>query len=135
MRFPAAAVLAVAGLIAVSCGGITDPSKNLVEPFSGTLTVGGPPGVHPFSASKSGEIAVKVTALSPVSNTYVGLIWLQAQSDGNCAGNEITLQTALGQLNFTAISNVINSGRYCLVVYDAIGFTASENYTITVSHP
>jgi len=137
MRVPAAAVLAVAGLISISisCGGITDPSKNTVDTFSGTLTVGGQPGVHPFSSSKTGEIAVKVTALSPISNTYVGLIWLQAQSDGNCAGNVITLQQALGQLNFTAISNVISSGRYCLVVYDAVGFTANETYTVTVSHP
>jgi hypothetical protein len=135
MRVSAAAVLAVAGLISISCGGITDPSKNTVDTFSGTLTVGGQPGVHPFSSSKNGEIAVKVTALAPVSNTYVGLIWLQAQSDGNCSGNVITLQQTLAQLNFTAISNVISSGRYCLVVYDAVGFTATETYTVTVSHP
>jgi hypothetical protein len=135
MRVFAAAVLAVAGLVATGCGGVTDPSKNTVDTFSGTLTVGGPPGVHPFSASKSGEISVKVTALSPISNTYLGLIWLQAQSDGNCLGNVITIQQTLAQLNVPAISNVINSGRYCLAVYDAVGFTANENYTVTVSHP
>ena len=135
MRASAVVALAVAGLISINCGGITDPSKNTVDTFSGTLTVGGPPGTHPFSASKTGEIAVKVTALSPISNTYVGLIWLQTQSDGNCLGNTVTLQQTLGQVNLTAISNAIPSGRYCLVVYDAVGFTAPENYTVTVSHP
>ena len=135
MRASAVVALAVAGLISLSCGGITDPSKNTVDTFSGTLTVGGPPGTHQFSASKTGEIAVKVTALSPVSNTYVGLIWLQTQSDGNCFGNTLTLGQTVGQVNLTAISNAIASGRYCLIVYDAVGFTASENYTVTVSHP
>jgi hypothetical protein len=135
MRVLAATVLALAGLVTLSCGGITDPSKNTVETFSGTLLVGGQPAVHPFSASKTGEISVKVTALSPVSNTFIGLLWAQAQNDGNCAANVQTLQQTLAQLNIPAIAGPIVSGRYCLFVYDAVGFTAPENYTVTVSHP
>jgi hypothetical protein len=135
MRVPVAIVLAIAGLVAVNCGGITDPSKNTIESFSGTLEVGGQPGVHPFSSSKIGEISVKVTALSPISNTYIGLIWAQAQGDGNCAANVATRQQTLAQLNIPAIAGPIASGRYCLFVYDAVGFTAAENYTVTVSHP
>ena len=72
MRVPAAAVLAVAGLITLSCGGITDPSKNTVDTVPGTLQVGGA-AEHKFTASKTGEISVKLTALAPSSNALLGL--------------------------------------------------------------
>jgi len=131
MRVSAAAVLAVAGLISVSCGGITDPSKNTVEPFSGTLEVGGRMG-HGFTASKTGEISVKLTALAPTSNATVGLLWTQAASDGSCGG---ILQQGFAQLNVPAISGAIISGRYCIIVQDIGFFTVPQTYTISVSHP
>lgn len=135
MRLSAAVALAVAGLITISCGGIVDPSKNTVDPFSGTIPVGGNNG-HPFSASKTGEISVKVTALSPVQNTFIGLIWAQAGSDGGCTTiGGIYQQNNFAQLNIPAISGQIVQGKYCLVVYDVGAFTAPENYTVTVSHP
>jgi len=132
MRVPAAALLAVAGLVAASCGGITDPSKNQVETFPGTLPVGGLTQ-HPFTASKTGEISVKITALAPSSNALLGLSWVQATNDGTCTQN--TYQQTFAQLNFPAIAGPIVSGRYCIIVYDAIGFTAPQTYTISVSHP
>jgi hypothetical protein len=135
MRVPAAIVLAVAGFFAASCGGITDPSKNTVEPFSGTLAVGGN-FAHPFTASKTGEISVKVTALAPVSNTFVGIIWAQAAGDGSCSTSlGILQQNNFAQLNVPAISGAIISGRYCIVVYDVGAFTTPQTYTISVSHP
>ena len=132
MRARFAAALAVAGAI-TACGGIVTPSQNTVETFSGTIPPG---GAHGFSASKTGEIQVKLTALSPVSSTFVGLVWAQAGGDGGCTSTVggILFQTA-AQLNVQAISTQILSGRYCLIVYDVIGFTATENYTVTVSHP
>jgi hypothetical protein len=133
MRVPAAALLAVAGLVTLSCGGISSPSDNKVDTFSGTLTVGGLPGVHPFTAAKTGEISVKITALAPSSNALLGLSWVQATNDGTCTQN--TYQQTFAQLNFPAIAGPIVSGRYCIIVYDAIGFTAPQTYTISVSHP
>ena len=132
-RFAAAFALALAGALTIACGGIVSPSQNTVETFSGTIPPG---GAHPFSASKTGEIQVKLTALAPVSSTFVGLIWAQAGSDGGCKTSigGILFQT-IAQLNVQAISTQIISGRYCMVVYDYIGFTAPETYTVTVSHP
>lgn len=130
MRVPAATMLAVAGLTIGGCGGITDPSKNTVESFSGTIGVGGS-ALHQFSSSK-GEISVKVTALAPTSNATIGLIWTQASGDGSCAG---ILQQAFAQLNVPAISGVIISGRYCIVVQDVGQFTVPQTYTVAVSHP
>ena len=37
--------------------------------------------------------------------------------------------------NATAISTQIQSGSYCLIVYDYIGQTVTANYSLTVSHP
>ncbi len=131
-RFRAALVLAVAGVLNVSCGGIVDPSKNQVETFPGTIAVGGRGPAHPFS-SKSGEISVKITALSPSSGTLVGLLWVQSSSAGACDGQP--LQNTLAQLNIPAISNQIISGNYCIQLYDAGYFGVAQTYTLTVSHP
>jgi hypothetical protein len=135
MRLTAVAALAAASLIAGSCGGITDPSKNTVDTFTGTLQVGGNMG-HPFTASKTGEISAKVTSMSPVSNTFIGVIWAQAPSDGTCVSSlGILQQNNFAQVNIPAISGAIVSGKYCIIVYDVGAFTAPQTYTITVSHP
>ena len=136
-RFSIAAALALAGMVSISCGGIVDPSKNTVETFSGTITPGtGVATFHPFSSSKTGEISVKFTALAPASSVYVGVVWAQAQSDGNCTGNLGFLQqNNFAQLNLPAISGQIISGKYCIAVYETTQLTAPETYTVTVSHP
>jgi hypothetical protein len=131
-RFRAALVLAVAGALSVSCGGIIDPSQNKMEPFSGTIAVGGSGPIHFFSASKSGEISVKITALSPSSGAFVGLLWAQA-SGGACNGQ--LLANTIAQLNIPAISTQIISGSYCIQLGDAGAFTVAQTYTIIVSHP
>src|SRR5258707_21046 len=48
-RVPAALLLALAGAISISCGGITDPSQNQNESFSGTVAPAGF-SVQKFSA-------------------------------------------------------------------------------------
>lgn len=132
-RFPA--TLAVAGLLTMSCGGIIGPSQNTVETFSGTVSVGGSKA-HPFSASKTGEFTVKITALSPISSTVVGLLWAQAASDGACGANlAILQQNNFATLNVQALGGSMLSGKYCILVYDVGAFTTTETYTITVSHP
>jgi hypothetical protein len=132
-RFRAALVLAVAGALSVSCGGIVDPSQNKVDTFSGTIALQGNGVPHPFSSSKTGEISVKITALSPSSGTLVGLVWAQASGPGACDGQPI--QNTLAQLNIPAISNQILKGNYCIQLYDAGYFSTAQTYTVTVSHP
>ncbi len=137
MRVLAAIACVVTGLMAGSCGGIIDPSKNAVDTFNGTLAAGGSIA-HPFSSSKTGEISVKITALAPVSNTYVGLIWSQASSDGSCSTTSVGgvyQQNAFAQLGLPAISGQIVTGKYCLIVYDSVSYAQPETYTVTVSHP
>jgi hypothetical protein len=130
-RLSAAFMLALAGALTLSCGGIVDPSQNQVETFSGTV----PPGsgsAHHFSTSKTGEITVKVVTLTPAAVPVVYVQWV-GNGDGNCNGG--LFQAGLGTANTTAISGQIVSGDYCIFISDYIGQTVTANYTITVSHP
>jgi hypothetical protein len=136
MRARFAAAIAVAGLIMMSCGGIVDPSQNQVETFSGTIAAGGGgQSAKAFTAAKGGELTVKITALSPITQTFIGVAWTQGASDGSCGGS-VLFSTNFAQLNVPAISGAnIIAGKYCIVVYDVGAFLAPETYTITVSHP
>jgi hypothetical protein len=132
LRVSAAFLLALAGAVSISCGGITDPSQNQVDPISGTIQVGGARG-HAFSASKSGEIQVKLTTLTPASVPYLGVQWVQGAGDGTCTGNQ--LQVNFAPANTTAITGQIVSGNYCIIVYDPGNLTQPANYSGTISHP
>jgi hypothetical protein len=127
MRYRAA--LCLAGLIAASCGGVIDPSKNTVENISGTLAPGGL-NQHEFS-SKSGEYSIKITALSPVSNIFMGVAYGPV-SNGVCV---ITQSNPFAQLNLTALAGQIGSGRFCVHIYDVGGLTQTSTYTLAISHP
>jgi hypothetical protein len=138
LRFPAAILFAA--VLAAGCGGIVDPSQNQTETFSGTIAPGGQslPGPHGFSASKTGEISVKVTQLTPSSsNTFVGVIWTGRASNGTCTGQlgAVFGQNSFAQVNLPAISTQILSGAYCLLLYDVGSFNTTVSYTVTVSHP
>src|SRR5438128_1037526 len=97
------AALVAAGLFTISCGGIVDPSKNQMESFSGTVT---PQGFdpHTFRVDKTGEISIKLTALAPLNNVPLGVIWAQADSSGGCVS---VIQSAVANLNLPAISGQI----------------------------
>ena len=127
-----AVVLAVAGLLTVSCNGLVDPSKNQIEIFTGTIA---PQGFnsHNFSVDKNGEISIKITALAPLDNVPVGVIWAQASTTGACNG--AVLQSGVASLGIPAVVGQIFQGNYCVLVYDLGILQAPENYTVSVSHP
>src|SRR4051812_40192026 len=105
MRFRLAAAVRFAALIAPSppsWGGVTDPSNNTVDTFSGTLAVG-TVNIHPFSASNNGEISVIIKSLSPVSNAVLGVLYGLPQSDGSCAA----INGSAGSLSSVVISGAI----------------------------
>src|SRR3954453_4068918 len=132
LKFPAF-VLAAAGLLTVSCGGIVDPSQNKVEPFAGTVQPGSA-RAHFFSASSTGEIAVKIVSITPASSPVLGVQWVQGASDQSCNGGLMQVNQ-FATANTTAISGQILSGNYCIIMYDSVGLTQPTNYSITVSPP
>jgi hypothetical protein len=137
MRVRFAALLAAAGLMTISCGGITDPSQNNVQTFSGAYAPGSYSAGFAFNAANGGELTVRITALAPSTTTYVGLLWSQAGSDGGCTSPGGALfQTNFAQLNVPAITGAqIVAGNYCIFAYDSVGLTTTETFTMTVSHP
>ena len=135
MRFRlAAAVLCAAALATISCGGVVDPSKNVTETFSGTLEPTPSPNsiqAFTFSTSKSGEYAIKITALAPNTNVFLVITYGLVQS-GSCAPIQ---QTPFAALNTTALSGAITPGTYCVAIQDPGVLTANETFTFTVAHP
>jgi len=119
-----------------ACGGITDPSKNVTETFTGTLTPGGTSSAKPFNVTSTGEFTIKLTALSPVSGTAViGIDLYQDPSNGNCQSLALYQRNSFATLNVQALAGQIFANHYCVVVYDVGALTTATNYTITVAHP
>ncbi len=132
-RCAEAVAIAAAGLITLGCHGITSPSNNTVEPFSGTLQPQGG-GAYAFTVGRTGEFTIKLTALAPNPNILVGLALTLGNSDGSCSSS-VLQQNSFSSLNAQALGGQIFSGRYCVLIYDVGSVTVAQTYTITVSHP
>ena len=130
-RVSAAFLLALAGAISISCGGIVDPSQNQNETFSGTVAPGGF-SAQKFSSSKTGEITVKMLNITPAAIPALTLQWVGA-GDGSCNGG--LFGSTIATANTTAISTQIVSGNYCLILSEYIAQSVTANYSLTVSHP
>jgi hypothetical protein len=129
VRVSAIAAAVLAGLVAIGCGGVTDPSKNQSETFTGALTPGGRWN-QTVNVSNGGEFSVKLTALSPTPTAVLGMVWAQG---ANC---ELTLQSVYASLNQQALAGAIfQKGAYCVLVYDPGTLSVAQNFTIIVSHP
>jgi hypothetical protein len=127
-----AAVVCLAAMLA-SCGGISSPSQNQTQNFSGTVSAGSAGPVHTFTVSKVGEFFVTITALAPDQNIFMGLIFGQPQGSG-CAQLQANFQA---HLNAQALGGQIEKGTWCVQVAD-IGFvspTTPTTYTMRVSYP
>ena len=126
----------LAAVGASSCGSVTAPSNNTTVTFSGTIEP--KPSVkyiafHQFTNANSGEVEVKITSLTPVSNLFVATFLGQPQSDGACAF--VIAPNEFSVLNKTSISQAVNKGPYCTGIYDPGSLTQPLNYPLTVSHP
>lgn len=134
-RIAAAVALAIAGVLTVGCKGITSPSNNAMEPFSGTLQPQGA-AAHAFTVGKTGEFTIKLTALAPNANLLVGLALTQGNTDGTCSTSVVLgQQNNFASLNAQALGGQIFAGRYCVLIYDVGSVTVAQTYTVTVSHP
>ena len=128
-RSVALLVVAAAAFISYACGGVTSPSQNKQDTFSGTLALSGS-AFFPVNVANGGEFSVKITALSPTATATVGVGWYQG---ANC---ELVVQQGYGQLNTPALAGaVLQKGPYCVGVFDVGGMAVAQNFTVVVSHP
>jgi hypothetical protein len=130
-----AAALCAGSIAAAGCG-ISDPSNNTTDKFSGLLDPLGFNTHQPINVNKTGEVTVTVTALSPTTNVSLGIVF--GQLAGSTCANSLGYFTTFGVLNRTAISaGNIPKGTYCVGVFDAGtgNVPSTVSYTISVQHP
>jgi hypothetical protein len=133
MRSGFACALIVAALVTVSCGSVVDPSQNVTQTFSGTVTNGGSPQIFEFSTSKSGEYSIKITALAPNANVYLLTLYGQSLGPGSCSPLQ---ENQFSTLNQTSLGGAITPGTWCVGIQDSLGvLTAPETFTLSVAHP
>jgi len=133
-----AAVLAAAAFVTISCGGsVTDPSQNVTDTFTGTITPvklngNGVGQNHTFNVSAGGEYTIKVTAMNPSFSSNFGVFMYL----GGCGGSLVN-ESLVAVVGVQAITGPIyQTGQYCVQVSDYYGsMTQVENYTMTVNHP
>jgi hypothetical protein len=127
--------LAVLALTALGCNSVVDPSQNIQVPFSGTLSQGGPAQPFTVSIGKNGEYSVSITSEAP-STPVLGTEW---GLSGLCTGDttQLIAQNNFSTLNNQALGGAVQSGNYCVIVYDSGGLSsgAKISFTVTVSHP
>jgi hypothetical protein len=116
------------------CSGVIDPSKNKVEPFSGTLAVGGSV-TFPYSWDKNGEIEVTMTSVTPTPTNGPIAMYIGQQDNTNCF--QLQGYAAQAIVNRKVQFGVLNKGSYCLGIFDpAPGvLTAPVSFAGTFSHP
>jgi hypothetical protein len=128
-----ATALSIAALLA-ACGGVSSPSTQTTEEFSGTIDPAGTAS-RDFSVSKTGELQLTLKSLTP--RPVVGFITLAigAPGGGTCQPSSFYLisQAAIGQqYSFPQITK----GAYCLLLWDSAAIlTGPTAFTASLSHP
>jgi hypothetical protein len=130
-----ALALAVAGFITISCGGVTDPSKNSTDTLTLNVTArGGVSNVGTFNIQNTGEYSVKATASNPVySSTFALTVGVGDSS--NCSTIQ---QNFFATVNGASIGGaVVQKGLYCVYINDVNGSfpTTGVSFTVQASHP
>jgi len=129
-----AAVAAFA--LTTACGGVTKPSDNKVENFSGTLSPGGAPIVHPFTAGNGGEFAIAIDSISPTNGaSFLGVIFGQPVTGNSCDNPGIVQVNQIASIGHTGLTGIIEKGTWCAVIYDSGGVTSTITVNANVKHP
>src|SRR5262245_39464937 len=124
------AALALA-LLASACGGVIDPSKNTIEPFSSSLQPGSAV-THNFSVSKNGEVSVTMTSVVPPPPNGTLAVALGQQLGNSCA---LLSGFQQGVVNRPIPYGFLEKGSYCLQVADPGVLNVAVTYSVSVSHP
>jgi hypothetical protein len=131
MHAPRLVITLLLAAAATAACGISTPSSNTIETFSGTLEVGGSQR-HEFRAGRAGEFEITVTSLTPDGSVFVGTQVAQV-AGGSCS-------VLLGRNFFSVVGRLslngpISSGQYCVDIFDSGYLARAQSYTLRVSRP
>jgi hypothetical protein len=126
-------------IVAAACGGPTDPSDNTVVSFSGTVQPSNI-DIKTFTISNTGEINVRLTALSPGAGVLIGVLYGQ-NVGGTCQQFQTNFvnNSSIGRSVLSGA--IIIEGPYCVAVFDPVNvatanpWPVAQDYTLEVSHP
>ena len=112
-----------------------DPSKNTMEPISGTVPVG-QAKIFFTSWNKNGEIEATLTSVTPTPTNGPLALYIGQPDTGNAncfqlAGYPPTPAIVNRPVQF----GVLNKGSWCLAIYDPGVLTVPVSFTGTFSHP
>jgi hypothetical protein len=127
-----AAVVSLAAMLS-GCGGVSSPSSNQSQNFTGSVSSGGVGPVHTFTVSKVGEFFVTITQLAPDQNIFMGVVFGQ-QVGGGCTQTQANYAA---HVNTQALGGQIEKGTWCVQVGDIgqVSTTTPTTYTLRVSYP
>jgi len=124
------AALCLGAVLAAGCGGVIDPSKNVVDERPGTILPGGL-AFETVSVGKNGEFEIRITNLN---NADALLHMAYGPDTGGCTG--ASLGDAYRQLNQAGFGGSIQKGNYCVYLRDdLLTLKAASPYTLRISHP
>lgn len=128
--------LCLAAALMAGCGGVSSPSNNVNETFSGTVAPGtgstSPPITHLFTVNRNGEMSARVTSITPNNATLIGLAFGQVFG-GTCT--EFTQSLLSGLNRDVMVYPLYQRGDFCLRVFNGGGVNSAQNYTVQVNHP
>jgi hypothetical protein len=109
----------------------TSPSGPVTENIGGAVTVGGLTS-HAFTTASAGTITVTLSSLS-VPSTVVGL----GLGVYNAANYVCSLTTSLNTAPGTTaqISATVDTGTYCVEIYDIGTLGVPQGFSISIVHP
>jgi hypothetical protein len=120
-------------LSAAGCGIIHDsssPSSTNTDTFSGTLSPQGS-AVRTFTITQAGTVSVTLTSLSPALAVGLGI-----GTPSGTHGCTLTTSTSVAVAGTTAqIRANVDSGSFCVQIYDTGNLTTAVTYSINVTHP
>jgi hypothetical protein len=102
------------------------------ETFASNITIAGVAS-RTFTALGPGQVDVTLSALGTTSGLMAGLGLGVERPDGSgCALTHVVHTAASGSAQ---ISASVDSGRYCVTLFDLGQFTDTTNFSISIRHP
>jgi hypothetical protein len=114
-----------------ACGGVVGPSQNTITEFTGVIQPLSDGEDHEFQVSRNGEFDVRITSLEPSAGVVLQVI--MGRFVGGSCSQVVGLNVAA--LNSIALNGAIQTGRYCVGLFDEGILTVPVTYTLRVSHP
>ena len=127
----------LAGLLAgvVAACGVTSPSDLKTDTWSDSVAPGSASGQFIFNNGKTGEVIVKITALSPDTGASLTFQYGAPATLNNQVGCAFQPFPSILGLNRGTLDTQLPAGDYCVQMSDPAGaLPRTQTFTATIQH-